>query len=201
MSTRLNIVVPVKAPPSYEEAAVVATQFQSRARREGTEFDALALEYLESAGGRVVAGRHVRHHYPVDAEIMALTGEHYLVLAHGNIGDSSSRPGLQRTDTFAKVVQRVVGLSWHDQPPVVVVNSHLPLPRSTCAHQLADLYCHVGDSLADVVATTGDMPGFQRLSRLFRGDALPPSLRTAPWHNPGHDITLLDLLGPGAPHA
>ena len=53
-------------------------------------------------------GRHVRHHYPVDAEIEALTGHHYLVLAHGNIGGSSPRPGLQHTDTFAKVVQRVV---------------------------------------------------------------------------------------------
>ena len=93
VSTRLNIVVPVKTPPSYEEAAAVATQFQSRARREGTEFDALALEYLESAGGRVVTGRHVCHHYPVDAEIVALTGQHYLVWLTATLATPRRAPG------------------------------------------------------------------------------------------------------------
>jgi hypothetical protein len=201
MTRLFQLAATTEATSPYENSAVVGTEFQSRARREGTEFDAIALEYLESAGARVVQGRHFRHHYPVDAEIVAPTGQHFLVLAHGNIGDSSSRPGLQRTDTFAKVAHRIIGLSWHKELPVVVVTSHLPLPRSTCSHQLADLHGKVGGALADVVATTADMPGFQRLSRVFHGEALPPSLRTAPWHNPGHNMTLFDLLEPEAPHA
>ena len=85
------------------------TEFQSRARREGTEFDAIALEYVEDAGARVVQGRHFHHHHPVDAEIKAPTRRCFLLLAHGSIGDLSSRPGLQRTDTFAKVAHRVAG--------------------------------------------------------------------------------------------
>jgi hypothetical protein len=201
MTRLFQLTATAETTPRYEDTAVVGTEFQSRARREGTEFDALALEYLENADARVVKGRHFRHHYPVDAEIKAPTGQRFLVLAHGNIGDSSSRPGLQRTDTFAKVAHRVVGLSWHNEPPVLVITSHLPLPRSTCAHQLADLHRNVGGALADVVATTADMAGFQRISQLFRGEALPPSLRTAPWHNPGHDMTLFDLLEPKTPHA
>ena len=201
MTRLFQLAATAETTPPYEDTVVVRTEFQSRARREGTEFDALALEYLENAGAQVVQGRHLLHHYPVDAEIVAPTGQRFLVLAHGNIGDSSSRPGLQRTDTFAKVAHRVVGLSWHNEPPVLVITSHLPLPRSTCAHQLADLHRNVGDVLADVVATTADMAGFLRLSRLFRGEALPPSLRTAPWHNPGHDMTLFDLLEAKPTHA
>ena len=52
MSTRLNIVVPVKAPPSYEEAAVVATQFQSGPRREGPS----SMRSLSSTWRAQVAG-------------------------------------------------------------------------------------------------------------------------------------------------
>ncbi len=123
---------------------------------------------------RVVHGRHLRHHYPVAPRIVAPTGQRFLVLAHGNIGDSSSRPGLQRTPTPSPRWRTVSsGSVGSDEPTVLVITSHLPLPRSTCAHQLADLHRNVGDALADVVATTADMAGFQRLSRLFRGEASP----------------------------
>ena len=202
MNSRLQLAVPGHASAPYEDPSAVGPEFQSRARREGTEFDAIAMEYLEQAGARVLRGRHERNHYPVDAEVQALTGAHYLVLAHGNVGDSSPRPGLQRTDTLAKVVTRVVGLHLYDDLPVIVVTSHLPRPGSTCAHQLADLRRVVRDDLAEVVATSADMAGFQRLCRRLCGGALPPRLRVAPWEGSSHTLTLFDSLliggGPGA---
>jgi hypothetical protein len=92
-------------------------QFQSRARREDGE-DALALDYLAAAGATVVKGQHHRHHYPVDAELLPAIGGRFVVLAHGNIGDSSRQPGLQRPDTLAKVAHRALMLAFHDEPPV-----------------------------------------------------------------------------------
>ena len=199
MNGRLQLAVPGHASAPYEDPSAVGPEFQSRARREGTEFDAIAMEYLEQAGARVLRGRHDHNHYPVDAEVQALTGAHYLVLAHGNIGDSSPRPGLQRTDTLAKVMTRVVGLHLHGDLPVIVLTSHLPRPGSTCAYQLADLRRLVGDYLAEVVATSADMAGFQRLCRRLWGDTVPPRLRVAPWQDPSHALTLFDsmLIGRG----
>jgi hypothetical protein len=186
--------------PRYEDPAV-ADKFQSRARREGAEFDAIALDHLAASGAIVVKGQHHRHHYPVDAEILTPNGGRFLVLAHGNIGDSSRQPGLQRPDTLAKVAHRALMLAFAHEPPVIVVTSHLPKPDSTCAHQLADLHHQLGRSLADVVATTGDLGGFHRLQRLFSTETLPAVTKSAPWWNPGHDLTLFDVLDPGNSHA
>lgn len=182
----------------WEDPAVVANDFQARARREGTEFDAIALAYLQSAGATVTQGKHHRHRYPVDAELLAGDGRRFIVLAHGNLGTSSAQPGLRRADTVAKVAHRAVGLSWHHEPPVLIVTSHLPLPHSSCAYQLADLHHHLGAAVADVVATVGDLPGYHRLRRRFGPG---PDPEWAPWWNPGQDPTLFDHLVPNRPHA
>src|SRR4051794_18061009 len=126
MTRPLRAVVAVKRGPAYEDPEAVGGDFQSRARREGTEFDAIALDHLEAAGATVVRGRHHRRRYPIDAEIVAPNGGRFLVLAHGNLGTSSSRPGLQRADTLAKVGHRCLSLAWHREPPVIVISSHLP---------------------------------------------------------------------------
>jgi hypothetical protein len=63
--------------PSYEDPAVAA-EFQSRARREGGEFDAIALDRRTAAGATGVKGQHHRHHYPVDAEILTPNGGRFL---------------------------------------------------------------------------------------------------------------------------
>jgi hypothetical protein len=138
MSLPFSVVAAVEAAPAWEEPAVAA-EFQSRARRERGEFDAVALDYLESAGATVVRGAHHRHAWPVDAEVVAANGARFLVLAHGNIGTTSRQPGLERPDTLAKVASRVVAMAWHHEPAVVVVTPHLPKPNSACARQLADL--------------------------------------------------------------
>jgi hypothetical protein len=177
------------------EDPAVAGEFQSRARQEGTEFDAIALDYLVQAGSTVIAGRHSRCGYPVDAEIEAANGLRFLVLAHGNVGEGSAQPGLSRTDTLAKVGFRALMLHAKSAPPVIVVTSHLPQPNSVGARQLADLHAELGNYLADVVATTGDFAGFQRLRWLLCSTTTAPlERRRAPWWNPGHDLTLFDFL-------
>ncbi len=200
MTLLFSVVAPVQVAPAYEDPAV-ASEFQSRARREGSEYDAIALDYLEAAGATVIRPQHRRHAYPIDAEIAAPNGGRFLVLAHGNLGDSSRQPGLQRPDTLAKVASRTTAMAWHHEPPVIVVTSHLPKPHSTCAHQLADLHTHLGFGLADVVATTGDLPGYHRLRCLFTCVPRPNSPAPAPWWNPGHDATLFDLMAPGGSRA
>jgi hypothetical protein len=187
--------------PAYEDVGAVSGEFQSRARREGTEFDAIALRHLADAGALVIQGRHKRSHYPVDAEVITPNGGRFLVLAHGNVGESSRQPGLVRSDTLAKVAHRAASLAWLGEPPVVVVTSHLPIPNSTCAHQLADLHTRLGTALIDVVATTGDLAGFRRLRWLFTADPRPYQPRSAPWWNPGHDLTLFDFLDEGDSNA
>lgn len=172
----------------------VAGEFQSRARQEGTEFDAIALDYLEQAGSTVIAGRHSRHGYPVDAEIEAANGNRFVVLAHGNVGEGSAQPGLNRTDTLAKVGFRALMLHAKGAPRVIVATSHLPHPNGTGARQLADLHTELGSYLADVVATTGDFAGFRRLHWLFNTTPAPTESRRAPWWTPGHDLTLFDFL-------
>lgn len=192
----MNLRVHVEAESllPYEDLPPVDAHFQSRARREGYEFDAVAMEHLAHAGASAVEGRHTRHRYAVDGLVRTANGRQFLVLAHGNLGDASSQPGLVRPDTVAKVVERVVMLRFHGEPPVVVVTSHLPRPMSVGAHHLADLHRLVGaEGLIDIVATTGDFLGFRRLQRYCTAEPRPVEPLPAPWWDPSHRPTLLDL--------
>jgi hypothetical protein len=195
MIRQLQVVPDTVVVPQWEDPSV-ASEFQARARQEGFEFDAEALDHLELAGARVVRERHLRHHYSVDAEILTPNGGRFLVFAHGNVGDSSAQPGLRRTDTLAKVITRAVMLSKYKEPPALVVSSHLPHPNSVGAYQLADLHDLLGSWLADVVATKGDLAGFRRLQQLFHSDSGLVRPQRAPWWSANHrcDPSLFDAL-------
>jgi hypothetical protein len=104
-------------------------------------------------------------------------GQRYIVLAHGTLG-SGPQAGLRRSDTVKKAGYDAVMLRRADALPVLVVTSHLPA-GGACADQLARLSADV----VDVVATNGDLGGFQRVRALFggaRGLGTPPP----PWHTP-----------------
>ena len=187
------------APPAasapYEDLPPVDAHFQSRAWREGTLYDDIALAHLAAAGAEVERGRHKIEHYPVDARIATPNGGRYLVAAHGNIDEDGSQPGLQRVDTVAKVVQRAVMLHAKGALPLIVVTSHLPKPQSAAAHHLADLHSLLGPWLIDVVATTGDLAGFHRLRRLFGDLPRPRQPEPAPWWHADPQLRLFDLGG------
>ena len=182
------------AGPPFEQLPAVDAHFQGRARREGELFDEVALEHLVAAGAVVELGRHKIEHYPVDARIAAPNGGRYLVAAHGNF-DDGERPGLQRVDTVAKVAQRAVMLHAKCALPLVVVTSHLPKAGSATAHHLADLHSLLGPWLVDVVATTGDLAGFQRLQRFFTELPRPRQPLPAPWWHADPQLRLFDLGG------
>jgi hypothetical protein len=165
----------------FERLPVPDAHFQSRARREGAEFDAIALEFLERAGSRVVLGRHHIGAYPVDAQIIAANGLRLIVAAHGQLDDSGRQPGLQRTDTLAKLAWRAVMLKRLGAPPLIAATSHLPKRGSACCRQLADLGGVCDAWLVDVVATVGDLAGFQRLHWYFTTEPPPTTPRPAPW--------------------
>ncbi len=90
----------------------------------------------------------------------------FIVLAHGT-PDSGPQAGLKRSDTLKKVGYDAIMLARHTDIPVLIVTSHLPT-KGRCATHLARL----GRDVVDVVATEGDLAGFQRLRALF-GDRGP----------------------------
>jgi hypothetical protein len=180
-------------PAPYEQLPPVDAHFQSRARREGELFDEVALDHLMAAGAAVDLGRHKIEHYPVDARIVTPNGGRYLVAAHGNF-DEGSQPGLQRTDTVAKVFQRAVMLHAKGALPLIVVTSHMPKPGSATSHHLADLHALLGPWLVDVVAVTGDFAGFHRLQRLFT-DVPRSNPSPASWWHADPQLRLFDLGG------
>lgn len=186
---------PAAAP--FEQLPPVDAHFQSRASREGELYDEIALDHLVAAGAAVERRRHKIEHYPVDARIVAANGGRYLVAAHGNF-DEGSQPGLQRTDTMAKVAQRAVFLHAKGALPLLVVTSHLPKPGSATAHHLADLHGLLGPWLVDVVSTTGDLAGFHRLQRFFNDLPRPSRPSPAPWWNTDPQLRLFDLGGSDA---
>ena len=167
----------------FEQLPVPDAHFQSRARREGTEFDAIAVEFIERAGARVVQGRHHIGAYPVDAEILSANGRRLIVVAHGQLDDTGRQPGLRRTDTMAKLAWRAVNLHRMGAPPLVAVTSHFPTAGSTCSRQLADLHTICGAWLIDVVTTVGDLAGFQRLHWFFTTEPAPQHPRFGLWRS------------------
>jgi hypothetical protein len=171
------------APPSaddpYESLPGTSAWFNAGNRAAGTEFTEVALEWLEAAGATVeqrggrVAG------IQIGAIERGGDAQRYIALAHGTLG-SGPQAGLRRSDTVKKAGYDAVMLRRADALPVLVVTSHLPAGGASAAH-LARLSADV----VDVVATNGDLSGFQRVRALFGGVAAARLKTPAPpWHTP-----------------
>jgi hypothetical protein len=162
------------AEPWEDQADIRQSDFQARASAAGADFKLSAMEYLKSAGAFVVRKAFRLCDVPVDAEIQGRDGIRLLVLARGT-PDDTSKSGLRRLDTVQKVGFVAMVLSLHQTLPVVIVTSHLPRPKTAASKQLSRL----NEYAADVVATTGDLRGYQRLLGRLEGDSRADGLR--PW--------------------
>ena len=164
------------SPELYEgDLPPVLATFQARATAEGADFDKLALDFLQSAGGTVAQVGGEVGGIPIDAIVRGENGSAYLVAAHGTFADTP-QAGLRRVDTVHKVGHRASMLpSGHE--PLLVVTSHLPRPGTKAAFYLARSRRHI----FDVVATTGDLAGFHRLRTLLLEAPPPASPLPATW--------------------
>lgn len=167
------------ADPAFEDAAEIAGGFQGRAKREGTEFKVEALEYIERAGCAILQHGHHVASYPVDALVRTPNGVRLIVACHG-VFDDGRQAGLRRTDTVHKLGHRAHALRRRSAARLLVVTSHLPESGTQAARYLADLHEDLGDWLVDVIATTGDLAGFQRFLRWSTLPIVGPPM-LAPW--------------------
>ncbi|WP_428115160.1 hypothetical protein [Candidatus Poriferisodalis sp.] len=147
---------------------------QSRAKAVNEEFKAQAHKWMQEAGASIVRSRHKVGAYEVEAEIVGLNGQRFLVLVHG-VPDDGERAGLRRTDTVKKMGFDAIMIGRLQNQPVLVLTSHLP-ESGAAKEMLADCAAN----LLDVFATNGDFAGFQRLQRYLHDDLLPEPL-PAPW--------------------
>ncbi len=155
-----------------------ATAGQARARSAGHLFDEIAIDYLSAAGAHLVAGGLRVDEVHVDAIVRGtVNGVSFWVNAHGVLDREGNQPGLQRTDTVLKAIGTAYILGQKiDRLPIILITSHLPAHGSAAARQLAA----VGSLFFDVVATTGDLRGLQRLHTHF-GDRPPVKPAAGVW--------------------
>jgi hypothetical protein len=186
----MRVLPPVEEPEPYESLPDVAAGFQGRGAREGAEFDELALAYLESAGATITQRGGKLAGISIDALVRGANGKVFCVLAHGNI-DDGPRPGLRRTDTVRKAGDTAFLLAEDPYtPPLLVVTSHLPISEGR-SHQAALLLSRHRRVIFDVVATTDDLAGFQRLRRYLTARPAPERPEPAPWwHVPEEQLQL-----------
>jgi hypothetical protein len=178
--------LPPASEPYEGDLPEASSPFQARAVSEGADFDDLAFTYLESAGATIEEVGPRIEGIPVDALIKGANGASFLVAAHGTI-DEKSKAGLRRVDTVHKVGHRAFLLP-EDAPPLLVVTSHLPRAGSKAAFYLA----RSADRIFDVVATTGDLPGFWRLKRYLTETPAPTAPDAAAWRLVVQQGELLD---------
>jgi len=158
-----------------------ASESQARSTLHGKEFDAEALELLESLGATLVEEYPKVDGYPLDFLVEGPNGRRLLVDARGTPDRTDrGKAGLRRQDTVLKFGFKALRLADRGCPhPLVLITSHLPRPGSSSAFLLSEL----NDALLDVVATVGDLAGRRRLHHYLTAD-LPPGLiepLPAPW--------------------
>lgn len=149
--------------------------FQGEAAHAGAEYKHIACEFLASHGARFLDHRSNVSALFVDALIIGANGQIIQVLAHGRPDDTKDA-GFRRTDTVKKAGFDAVMLGRERDLPILLVTSHLPREGSAAAEHLARL----GDDVLDVVASTGDLRGQQRLRRHLDETPIPGRL-PAPW--------------------
>ncbi len=165
MTLRLLASVPEKP---FEHVDTNSSWFQTHSRVCGEEFKSVALAYLRTAGPAAVDDISRVDIYPVDGALATRHGERILWMANGCF-DDGRHAGLRRTSTVEKLLSRCYALHAIDAPPMLVVTSHLPNEQSQSARLLARASDALGTWLVDVVATTGDLAGFQRLQNILTG--------------------------------
>ena len=145
-----------------------ASESQARSSLHGKEFDAEALELLESLGATLVEEYPKVDGYPLDFLVEGPNGRRLLVDARGTPDRTDrGKAGLRRQDTVLKFGFKAMRLAARGCPyPLVLVTSHLPRAGSSSAFLLSEL----NDSLLDVVATVGDMAGRRRLQHYLTAD-------------------------------
>lgn len=193
--TTLSVLAGDPGDGPYEDLALTGTaaEGQARARREGADFDELAIDYVRSAGGEIVRRRHLIDVVGVDATVRGPNRNEFWVLAHGNVDvDSHSKlPGFRRTDTIRKAASSAVLLGEElDRRPILVVTSHLPTRRDHAAARWLERFRAV---FFDVVAVYGDLAGFHRLQHYFTAEPAPSAPLPAPWHHPDSGRTAQQL--------
>lgn len=175
--TALN---PAPSSPSSEpyegDIPNAAEAGQARAAAVGAEFKHRAMDYLRQAGAQVVRGPHKIGSYNVEAIIRGTNGQNFLVLAHGVL-DDDNRAGLKRTDTLKKAGFDAVMIRQLRELPILLVTSHRP-EKGVAAAQLADC----AGFIFDVIATQGDLAGYQRLQSYLHDEPFPGQL-DAPWRD------------------
>ena len=165
-----------------------ASESQARSTLHGKEFDAEALELLESLGATVVEEYPKVDGYPLDFLLEGPNGRRLLVDARGTPDRTDrGKAGLRRQDTVLKFGFKAMRLAARGCPyPLVLVTSHLPRPGSSSAFLLSEL----NDSLLDVVATVGDLAGRRRLGHYLTAElpAGPIAPLPAPWREAQLDL-------------
>lgn len=182
----MRLVTSSPAAP-YEDLPADGAHFNRRCRAISADFTEVALRLLEAAGATVEQRGGRVAEIQVGAIVRA-GGTRYIVLAHGTL-DPGPQAGLKRSDTLKKVGYDAVMLGRHGALPILIVTSHLPT-RGRCATHLA----RIRPDVLDVVATEGDLAGFQRLRALF-GAGPEQRLAGSPpaWRTPNDQ---LQLFGP-----
>jgi hypothetical protein len=155
-------IVKATAPPDGPfDLEVGPATYNAANRAINNAFTESALSYLASAGASVVRGPHRVGWTQVSATVRDTAGNEVSVLIHGT-PDDGPRAGMRRTDTLKKAGFDARALA--DQGlEVIIVTSHLPAGTRAAA-MLRHLREHT-----EVVATQGDLAGFQRLCRRFGG--------------------------------
>ena len=128
-----------------------------------------------AAGAKVLKVRFHENQLPVDALVEGRNKKKYLVLSRGT-PDTSPTSGLRRSDTVLKVGFVATHLALEQKLGILVVTSHLPERNTASGEYLSKL----GPYVTDVIATTGDLLGFQRLNHLLHGPS-EASLFRMPW--------------------
>lgn len=175
MTLRLVSGVPEKP---FEQVDTSSSWFQTHSRVCGEEFKTVARAYLDTANPATVDDISRVDIYPVDGAVTTRRGKRILWMANGCF-DDGRHAGLRRTSTVEKLLSRCYALHAIDAPPVLVVTSHLPNEHSQSARLLARASDALGPWLVEVVATTGDLAGFQRLQQTLAGNPTTD----APWRH------------------
>ena len=179
---------PTASEGPFEDLPTEGAWFNGRCRAAGADFTEMALQYLQAAGATVERRGGKVAGIQIGAVVRGRNGRRFVVLAHGT-PDTGARAGFKRSDTVKKAGFDAVMLRRQGALPVLMVTSHLPA-TGVCAAFLAKLQPDV----ADVVATEGDLAGFQRLRKLFGaspvGDSREPI--DPPWQAPPGQAALFD---------